>query len=841
MTLPLSSIRLCAAVAALVTILPAGETAHAQAPIVQPGAPGEAGRLLSPGEAVALIGVRYTEADVRFVQDMIAHHAQALEMTALVEPRSARNDMRQLASRIALSQQSEIRTMREWLRERGQEESAAAHHGPGHVGPGMLSADEMHRLEQARGVEFDRLFLELMIKHHRGALTMVDDLFNQAGSAQDPQLFTLTSDILSEQTAEIDRMGAVMAALLPDPRAGLRAGFRDAGEASWNLELVTAVPKPDGFFDPDAPAGLPNRPAPRPTARPQRPAAAPARGAQGAREGDGPAAAQQAGDGEGENGEADRRSRAPQRGRPGPLSFANTDLAFAGRLAVAGNYHGFNVYDVADPAAPRLVVSVVCPGGQGDVSIYRHLLFMSVEQASGRVDCGLQGVAERASSARFRGIRIFDISDIRTPRQVAAVQTCRGSHTHTIVNDPGGDGTLYIYGSGSSSVRPSEELAECSDANPAADPNTARFSIDVIAVPLAAPREARVVSRPRIFADAGTGAIAGLWRGGDHGTDTQRTSETNHCHDITAFPEIGLAAGACAGNGVLLDVSDPVNPVRLDQVADARFAYWHSATFNNDGTKVIFTDEWGGGTQPRCRASDPGNWGANAIFDIVGRRLQFRSYFKMPAIQTAQENCVAHNGALVPVPGRDIMVQAWYQGGISVFDFTDSTRPFEIAFFDRGPIDAEQMIMGGYWSAYWHGGFIYGTEIARGLDVLRLLPGDHLTPHEIEAASLVSPDVFNPQQQRRVEWPAVPVVARAYLDQIQRSRALAPERVAAVIAALDRAEDVRAGRTPAGDIAARLEAIASDLSAGPAGADGIDRSRTEALADTLREVSRGLR
>jgi uncharacterized protein (DUF305 family) len=809
---------------------------------VQPGAPGEASRLLSPKEAVALIGVRYTEADVRFVQDMIAHHAQALQMTSLVEPRSGRDDMRQLASRIALSQESEIRTMREWLRQRRQEESAAAHHGPGHVGPGMLTADEMRRLEQARGLEFDRLFLELMIKHHRGALTMVDDLFNQAGSAQDPQLFTLTSDILSEQTAEIGRMGTVMAALLPDPRAGLRAGFRDAGEASWNLELVAAVPKPDGFFDPNAPAGLPDRPAPRPTARSQRPAnAAPVRGAQGEREGGAPATADPAGDGEGGNGEGDRRSRAPRRERPGLLSFANTDLAFAGRLAVAGNFHGFNVYDVANPAAPRLIVSVVCPGGQGDVSIYRHLLFMSVEQASGRVDCGLQGVAERASGARFRGIRIFDITDIRTPRQVAAVQTCRGSHTHTIVNDPGGEGTLYIYGSGSSSVRPSEELAECSDANPAADPNTARFSIDVIAVPLAAPQQARVVGRPRIFADAGTGAIAGLWRGGDHGADTQRTSETNHCHDITAFPELGLAAGACAGNGILLDVSDPEHPVRLDQAADARFAYWHSATFNNDGTKVIFTDEWGGGTQPRCRASDPDNWGANAIFDIVDRRLQFRSYFKMPAAQTDQENCVAHNGALVPVPGRDIMVQAWYQGGISVFDFTDSTRPVEIAFFDRGPIDADDLILGGYWSAYWHGGFIYGTEIARGLDVLRLLPGDHLTRSEIEAASLVSPDLLNPQQQRRVSWPAVPVVARAYLDQLERTRAVAPERAAAANDALDRADDVRSGRTPPGDIVVRLESMASDLSAGAAGANGIDRSRLEALADALRGVARGLR
>jgi uncharacterized protein (DUF305 family) len=841
------SLRLCAALGAMITVFSPSGRAQTQAPIVQPGAPGETGRLLSAGEASRLLGVQHTDADVRFLQDMIAHHAQALEMTALTDARSGRDDMRQLAGRIALSQEDEIRTMGEWLRERGVENPGAATH-QGHLGPGMLTADEMNRLEQARGLEFDRLFLELMIKHHRGAVTMVNALFDQPGSVQDSQLFALTSDILSDQTAEIDRMGAILAVLSPDPRIGLRAGFLDAGQASQHLELLATLPKPDGFFDPDAPAGRPDAPAPRPTARPRRPAdaATPAPAAGGAQQAREPAAAAGAAappaDGEGEDEAGNTRNGRPQQRRPGLLSFANTDLAFAGRLVVVGNYHGFNVYDAGDPAAPRLVVSVVCPGGQGDVSIYRHLLFMSVEQTRGRLDCGLQGVAERASDTRFRGIRIFDITDIRMPKQVAAVQTCRGSHTHTIVNDPGEGGTLYIYGSGASSVRPIEELGDCSDANPAADPNTARFSIDVIAVPLAAPGQARVVSRPRLFADPRTGAIAGLWRGGDHGTDTQRTSETNHCHDITAFPALGLAAGACSGNGMLLDVADPVNPVRLDQVVDARFAYWHSATFNNDGTKVIFTDEWGGGSQPRCRVSDPGNWGANAIFEIVDRRLQFRSYFKLPASQTEQENCVAHNGSLVPVPGRDIMVQAWYQGGISVFDFTDASQPAEIAFFDRGPIDASRLIMGGHWSAYWHNGRIFGSEIARGLDVLKLVPSEHLTGNEIDAASLVSPDLFNPQQQRRVEWPAVPVVARAYLDQLQRARAIAPERVAAVTAALDEADTIRSGPTAeSAALAARLEAMAGGFQTARAGAGGIDRDRLDALAETLRGIARGLR
>jgi hypothetical protein len=391
-------------------------------------------------------------------------------------------------------------------------------------------------------------------------------------------------------------------------------------------------------------------------------------------------------------------------------------------------------------------------------------------------------------------------------------------------------------------VRPSEELKECSDANAAADPNTALFSIDVIQVPLARPENARVVSRPRIFADPETGAIAGLWRGGDHGPGTQKTSETNQCHDITVFPELGLAAGACSGNGILLDISDPAKPVRLDQVVDPAFAYWHSATFNNDGSKVIFTDEWGGGGRPRCRASDPRNWGADAIFDIVDRKLEFRSYFKLPAPQTEQENCVAHNGSLIPVPGRDIMVQAWYQGGISVFDFTDSSRPVEIAFFDRGPLDEKQMILGGYWSAYFYSGFIYGTEISRGLDVLKLLPSEYLTENEIEAASLVSPEVFNVQQQRRIDWPASPVVARAYLDQLEKNRALSPERARALTDGLERADEVLASEARRDEETShRLDAIAAELEGESARAAGRDQARLRSLAETVKGIAKSLR
>ena len=372
-------------------------------------------------------------------------------------------------------------------------------------------------------------------------------------------------------------------------------------------------------------------------------------------------------------------------------------------------------------------------------------------------------------------MRIFDISDIRKPKQVADIQTCRGSHTHTLVIDPKDHENVYVYGSGTSTVRSGEELAGCSGLEPKEDPNTALFSIDVIQVPLAAPEKAKIVNRPRIFADPASGAISGLWPGGDHGPGTQKTNVTNQCHDITVFPEVGLAAGACSGNGILLDISDPVHPVRLDQVVDKNFAYWHSATFNNDGTKVIFTDEWGGGVRPRCRATDLPNWGADAIFDIVDHKLQFASYYKMPAPQTDQENCVAHNGSLIPVPGRDIMVQAWYQGGVSVFDFTDSAKPVEIAYFDRGPIDPANLILGGFWSAYWYNGHIYGSEIARGLDVFRLTPSEYLSQDEIAAASAVHLDEFNAQLQPRLTWPATPVVARAYLDQLTRNKAVTPE------------------------------------------------------------------
>ena len=590
-----------------------------------------------------------------------------------------------------------------------------------------------------------------------------------------------------------------------DPRIGLKPGLHDAGTAASGIELVSARPRPQGFFDPEHPAGdamPPERPAnasapaPPPPPPPTNPPAGPP--------------------------------------RPGGLDFANSDIAFSGTNMVIGSFHGFNAYNIESPKSPRAIASVVCPGGQGDVSIYGHLLFMSVEQTRGRIDCGTQGITEAVSKDRFRGVRIFDITDLKNPKQIAAVQTCRGSHTHTLV--PKDKEMLYVYGSGTGGVRSGEELDICSAGDPKDNPNTALFSIDVIEVPLAHPDRARIVNRPRIFMDEKTGAIAGLNPGGDSGPGTQRSSQTNQCHDITVYPEVGLAAGACSGNGILMDISDPANPKRLDVASDKNFAYWHSATFNNDGTKVIFTDEWGGGTRPRCRATDLPNWGADAIFDITAdKKLVFGGYFKMPAAQTEQENCVAHNGSLIPVPGRDIMVQAWYQGGLSVFDFTDAKNPVEIAYFDRGPLDPKNLIIGGYWSTYWYNGNIYGSEIARGMDIFKLVPTQHLSQNEIDAAIQVRAEEFNAQNQRRFKYPATSVVAKAYLDQLGRTNAISAERAKAVRDSLAKVDELRTGKEPkAASALEALTAVAAQVEGDAKAKSGRDAQRLTALADTLK-------
>ena len=824
----------CVAAATVATIAVNAPLSPAQPPIVQPGAPGEPSRQISAAEASDLAGIKYAEADVKFMQGMISHHAQALEMTQLLDTRTQRDLMRRLAQRIELSQEDEIAMMQNWLRARDEAVTERDDHHAADTEPmpGMLTPEEMNRLQQAQAGEFDLLFLEFMIKHHRGALTMVETLLSQRGTAQDSQLFAFTSDITSDQSMEIDRMDIMLSELSPDPRVNLKAGLNDAGEAALNMTLVATLGKPEGFYDPYAPMGLPapreDDPEPESKRQDQQPAA-----------GSGENASQNS---DGQKPEDSEEESSTTSDRPALLNFGNTDLAFAGELLFVGNYHGFSTYRAETPSAPQLVSSVVCPGGQGDVSVVGNLLIMSVEQTRGRLDCGLQGVAEPVSQERFRGIRIFDISDMRLPRQVAAVQTCRGSHTHTLVTDPDDAGNIYVYGSGTGSVRPGEELDGCSDGRPSENPDTALFRIDVIRIPLHQPEAAALVSRPYIFADPESGVTAGLWKGGDHGPGTQTTRETSQCHDITVYPEIGLAAGACSGNGILFDISNPTNPLRLDQVVDPGFAFWHSATFNNDGSKVIFTDEWGGGGRARCRASDPRDWGADAIFDIVDGQMEFRSYFKLPAPQSEQENCVAHNGSLIPVPGRDIFVQAWYQGGISVIDFTDSSNPVEIAFFDRGPLDADTLVMGGYWSAYWNRGSIYATEIARGLDVLELVPSDVLSENEIAAASLVATDTFNPQQQRRVNWSARPLVARAYLDQLERTAELSMEQHGALLQLLERVDQLDIN-SPQGNasIADDLTRAATSLKDNVEHATGHTKARLGALAETLTAMAEPLR
>src|SRR5437016_6989632 len=552
-----------------------------------------------------------------------------------------------------------------------------------------------------------------------------------------------------------------------DPRAKLSPGMYDAGETSIGLKHIMLLKKPDAF---DLGASDPNAPKVNETLKTVLGVADPS-----------------------------KMANATKLVFAG-LGFANSDIAFQGNHLFLGNFYGVNIYDISNPAQTKLMTSMICPGGQGDVSVYKNLMFMSVEMTNGRIDCGTQGFPPNppppagqnqnqppaAQRDRFRGVRIFDISNIKAPKQVAAVQTCRGSHTHTLVIDPNDKNNVYIYVSGTSFVRQDEELPGCSGGTPDKNPNTALFRIDVIKVPLAAPQDAAVVNSPRVFMDPRSGAIAGLMSGETHGTD--KPTPTNQCHDITVYSAIGLAAGACSGNGILLDIKDPANPKRVDAVNDPNYAYWHSASFSNDGTKVVFTDEWGGGLGARCRPNDPNKWGADAIFNLKDNKLSFASYYKMPSAQGDTENCVAHNGSLVPVPGRDIEAQAWYQGGISVMDFTDADHPVEIAYYDRGPIDPKMLVLGGEWSAYWYNGSIYGSEIARGLDVFELTPTRFLTQNEIDAAKAVRVSELNVQNQQKIEWPAQLVVAKAYVDQLSRSQALPADQIAALQKAIQSAE-----------------------------------------------------
>jgi hypothetical protein len=587
-----------------------------------------------------------------------------------------------------------------------------------------------------------------------------------------------------------------------DPRTKLKAGVFDAGEAAMGIKHVALLKKPAAFdigTDPDSPMvakalqalGIPPD-APIPPAM--------------------------------------KMSFAP-------LAFANSDIAFQGNRLFMGNFYGFNIYDISSPTAAKLLTSVVCPGGQGDLSVHKNLLFMSVEMPNGRLDCsadgfpaGPQDQLPAASKDRFRGVRIFDISDISSPKQVAAVQSCRGSHTHTLVPDPKDSNNVYLYISGTSFVRQGEELAGCSDGSPDKTPNISRFSIDVIKVPLAEPQDAKIIASPRIFSD--DKKINALNDGGSHDKADKegkiRAEDTDQCHDITVYAELGLAAGACSGNGILLDIKDPANPKRIDSVNDKNYAYWHSASFSNDGKKVVFTDEWGGGMGARCRETDPNVWGANAIFALNDNKLKFGNYYKMPAAQGDSENCVAHNGSLVPVPGRDLKIQAWYQGGISLMDFTNPANPFEVAYFDRGAIDSNTLILAGSWSAYWYNGNIYSSEIARGLDIFELTPTKNLTQNEIDAAKTVQVGQSNVQTQERLVWSKKLIIAKAYLDQLERSNGLPAGKIASMRKAIENAETSKNAKKLKGF------AKSSEKDAKKA-KDSSDAARLLALADVLKQ------
>jgi len=592
-----------------------------------------------------------------------------------------------------------------------------------------------------------------------------------------------------------------------DPRAKLSPGMYDAGETSQGLKHLMLLKKPDAF---QLGSNDPNDPKVNKTLTTVLGVADP--------------------------------SKIPPAMKLvfGGLAFANSDIAFQGNHLFLGNFYGVNIYDISNPAKTGLLTSMICPGGQGDVSVYKNLMFMSVEMTNGRIDCGAQGFPPNpppppgqenqqrlpaAQKDRFRGVRIFDITDIKSPKQVAAVQTCRGSHTHTLVVDPNDKNNVYIYVSGTSFVRQDEELPGCSSGTPDKNPNTALFRIDVIKVPLAAPQDAKVISSPRVFMDPRSGAIAGLMSGETHGTD--KPTPTNQCHDITVYSAIGLAAGACSGNGILLDIKDPANPKRVDAVNDPNYAYWHSASFSNDGTKVVFTDEWGGGLGARCRPNDPNKWGADAIFNLKDNKLSFASYYKMPSAQGDTENCVAHNGSLVPVPGRDIEVQAWYQGGVSVMDFTDADHPVEIAYYDRGPIDPNLLVLGGDWSAYWYNGHIYASEIARGLDIFELTPTKDLTQNEIDAAKAVRMSEFNVQNQQKIVWPRNLIVAKAYVDQLERSQALSADRISSLRTAIQK-EDT-------GNLKKMAPALEKDATSAKSAADA---NRLQALAEILKQPAR---
>jgi hypothetical protein len=543
------------------------------------------------------------------------------------------------------------------------------------------------------------------------------------------------------------------------------------------------------------------------------------------------------------------------------LTFINSDLAFGTNFVYQANFAGFSIWDITDPTKPVLSSVVQCVTSQGDPSIVGNLLFISAEGAGNRNDCAAGGVQDPKD--HMAGVRIFDVTDRTAPKLVKNVQTCKGSHTHTVVPSPKDKNVLYIYVSGQQAARPETELAGCKNGTDPADPTNSLYQLDIIKVEIDHPERARVIPGARIFTglDAGGECVQfcappNPRRAGNAAPDESRIQTgPRNCHDVTAYPEMNLLAAACSTHSILVDITNPEKPFRIDALTDTNnFQGRHTAAFSNDGKKLIQTDEWGGGTGPMCQESSMIELGGNTIISLDEKKKQKqRAYFKLPSAQSPEENCVSHNGGIIPVPGRDLYVQGWYQGGVDVMDFTDQDNAFEIAYFDRGSISPPALVdvpaaraaeaeaeargvrgggntIGGSWGAYYWNGYIYSSELDRGMDIYELTPSAHLSANEIAAAKLVRFTDYNPQSQPKMTWPPAFVVVRSYLDQLVRGNGLAAARTTAISAALEAAE----AKTGAARATA-LTALAAQVDADVRGAK--DGTRVRTMAGEIRRLA----
>ena len=577
-----------------------------------------------------------------------------------------------------------------------------------------------------------------------------------------------------------------------DPRSGLKSGRYDAGVAEKNMRLISTVPKPAPF---DTVRGL---------------------------------------------------------------TFINSDLAFRGNYVYQANFAGFSIWDITDPAKPVMTAVVRCITSQGDPTIYGNLLFLSAEGAGNRKDCGDGGVQDPKD--HMAGVRIFDVSNPKAPKLVKNVETCKGSHTHTLVPSPTNKRIIYLYVSGQQAARPETELAGCKNGTDAADPTNSLYQLDIIKVDLDKPEQATVIPGARIFTGLDGASECRRYCAPVDPRRAQRARPADdflaagprNCHDVTAYPAMNLLAASCSTHSILVDISNPEKPFRINALADTNnFQGRHTAAFSNDGKKLIQTDEWGGGTGPMCQASSMIELGGNTVITLDGTKKQTqRAYFKLPSAQAAEENCVSHNGGIIPVPGRDLYVQGWYQGGISIMDFTSADSAFEVGYFDRGSIDPPRPVdvpsaaaagmnpnvrgggnvIGGSWGAYYWNGLVFSSELDRGMDILELTPSAELTANEIAAAKLVRFEEYNPQSQPKMTWPPAFVVVRSYLDQLVRGQGLASSRTTAIDAALTAAEQQSgAGRASA------LRTLATQVDRDMSGAK--DGARVRAMAGEIRRLA----